>query len=590
MGVGAMASTASGGAIRAGRAFVEVFADTGRLRSGLTGAAALVKQFGDRINSLGKIGIGAGLSGLVGGIAAFGKLQETAKLGDVADAFGLSAEKASRLFGIMQAGGSDLRDATEGVATFNQRIQDALEGKGAEAAEIFSKLGVGADQFTGDSADKFSQLLEVLKALPDPALRVQLLLRAVGEDTGKNLIPLLSMSSDELRKLGDSFVVSSKDMELARKTNRDYTIAVAQISAAWRSVAIALAPAVRQIIEAVTPYVKSLRGIIDRNRELVPQFVGLSAAILGVGVALVALSKALSVVSMIGSLVSFGAAAVKVLFSLGVGAFFFIGKLAILFPLIAGIVAILPALISAVSALGLSFGKTLGNSVVDSANILKNTFFSIGGTVKEVFEGVVAAFRSGKIELAFEIVSIGVQIIWKKMLRGLSLAIAKFVEDNRAVLMTLAGLSAAWTGMRWGRIGGGWGMVAGGVAGLAVGVAGADEMVDWLVKSLRGVEGDTAKLERALAAKIGEAKVARAPDDAAPVDELAAMKARHPELFTLAKDIRAGFQMQGLSAQRFGFGNDLEKETVKNLRDIRDGKGALPMKIGAAVADGLVMK
>ena len=285
----------SAGGIRAGAAYVELFVNDNRLARGLNAAAAKLKAFG-----AGLVGIGArvgavGAAALAPVVPALETLNEQAKLASAADAFGLTAEKASRLFGLMQAGGSDIRDATEGLVTFNQRVSDAMSGTGEEAAKLFQDLGVSAKQFTGlDSADRFYKLLDALRALPDPAKRVQLLLKAVGEDTGKNLIPVLSMSEDEVRALGDAFEQSGADLQQARQTNRAYMMATAQLSKVWREVVAAVAPAIRDLAEWVTRAVRPVVAWVRQNREAVKTAALVAAVVLGVGGALVALGAAVS--------------------------------------------------------------------------------------------------------------------------------------------------------------------------------------------------------------------------------------------------------------------------------------------------------
>ena len=387
-----MAASASG--IKAGAAWVELGVRDNRLVRGLAAASTKLKAFGAGVAGIGARIAGLGAAAVAPLIPALESLGEQAKLADAADAFGLPAEKATRLFGILGAGGSDLRDATEGLVTFNQRVSDALSGTGQEATQLFQDLGVSAKAFEGlDTADRFYALLDALRQLPDPAKRVQLLLKAVGEDTGKNLISVLALSADRVDSLGDAFQQSAGDLEQARNASRAYTAAVAQVSRAWREVVAAVAPAVQDIAEWVWRAVKPVVAWVRENREMVKTAALVAVSVLGAGAALLALGGTISVV---GTAVGGLATLVSVLGSV-------FG--AILSPV--GLV------VAAVAGLGYLFA-TQTESGMRMTSAIAAGFQSLAETATTAWGGIVDAVVAGDLELAARIALAGIGVEWAK--------------------------------------------------------------------------------------------------------------------------------------------------------------------------------
>jgi hypothetical protein len=385
--------------IRAGAAYVELSVKDSRLVKGLDAAAKKLKAFGASVAGLGlRL---AAFRGVVGAnalpslVPAMETLNEQAKLASVADAFGLTAEKASRLFGLMRAVGSNIRDATEGLVTFNQRVSDALSGTGEEAAALFRGLGVSAKEFAGlDTADRFYRLLDALRAVPDPAKRVQLLLKAVGEDTGKNLIPVLAMSADEVRALGDAFEQSEADLAQALETQRAYVLATAQLSAVWQQVVAAVAPVIRDLAEWVSRVVKPVVEWARENREAVRTAALIAAAVLGVG----------------GALVAFGA-----MVSL---AGFAIGGLVTLFSMLGTAIGALLSPIGLVTAAIVGLGYlfvTQTDAGKQMASQLEAGFMSLAETAKTAWGGIVDAIQAGDLELAAKIALAAIRLEWAKV-------------------------------------------------------------------------------------------------------------------------------------------------------------------------------
>ncbi|VTS01536.1 Uncharacterized protein OS=Isosphaera pallida (strain ATCC 43644 / DSM 9630 / IS1B) GN=Isop_2425 PE=4 SV=1 [Gemmata massiliana] len=394
------AAGAGAGAVRAGRAFVELFAEDNRVYRALDRLKGRLQALGGTL-----LKAGGGLAGLGTATAAAFKpaidsIGDLGKIGDTADAFGISAEKASRLFGIMAAGGSDIRDATEGVVTFNQRIEDALTGTGEEAKKLFQDLGRGPETFSGgDTADRFYALLDALRQVPDPAKRVQLLLKAVGEDTGKNLIPLLSMSADEVRNLGDAFQTSAADVQSAREATRAQTMAVAQLKKILSDVAVAIAPVVKDIAKAVSEYARPVSDFVRNNREAFALVlkIALGAAAAGAGIA------------------AFGAAFSAIGTGIGVA-----------ISLVKGFAVVIGALISPIGLVVAAFAG-LGYLFVTQTEAgaeffawIKSGFASVADTVKQTWGGLTAALGGGDLMGAAKIAIKGLEVIWAELVHTLT--------------------------------------------------------------------------------------------------------------------------------------------------------------------------
>lgn len=352
-------------------------------------------------------------------------MTESAKLGDTAEAFGLTGEAASRLFGIMASGGSDLRDATEGIVTFNQRVEDSLAGTGEEAQKLFEGLGVDASAFDGlDSAEKFYKLLEVLRQVPDPAKRVQLLLKAVGEDTGKNLIPLLSMSADQVEQLGDAFQQSGADLAAAREAQRAYTLATAQLGQVWREAVGAIAPIVAGVAEQVSKFAKPVAEFVGRNREAIGIVLAVAAGLAVAGAALVA----------------FGATAAAAGAAIA-------GAVAIVKGLVIAVGLLLNPITLAVAAVA-AIGYLFVTQTEEGAEFfawIKSGFQGIADVFQEAWGGITAALKKGDLALAGQIALKGLEVVWRQLMVTLTTTWVGFknvfVDTFRLIV---AGTKMAW--------------------------------------------------------------------------------------------------------------------------------------------------
>lgn len=372
---------------------MEIFANDSALVKGLESAKRRVQTFGLKLAGIGA-GAASGAAGILsgGGWKSLDTLGDASRLSATAQAFGITAESASRLFGIMGSAGSDIRDATEGIVTLGQRVTDAIGGKGQEAVELFQQLGVGAGQFAGLKPDQqFYMLLESLRAVADPAKRVQLLLKSVGEDTGKNLIPLLGKSAGEIQELGKRFEISAADMKAAEKATAAYSLAVADVSGAWRQVATALAPAIAQVAGAISSAARPVGQFLSQNRELVLVAATAAAGVGAMGAAMVAAGSAITgTATVLGMLVS----AVGLVTS----------------PV--SLAAIAVAGLTALFVTQTAIGKELAGN-------LSATFGELLGAVREAWGGIAAALRAGDMKLAGEVAMAGLNVAWEVGIAGL---------------------------------------------------------------------------------------------------------------------------------------------------------------------------
>jgi hypothetical protein len=146
----------------------------------------------------------AGFTGFAAVAAGIGTLtkdlvQMGSELSDVADKFGISAESVQVLkFAAQQTGASF--EQLQSALQFNTKLAGEAARGNTKAAETFRLLGLDAKAFADLPLDRrLSVIAEQLKSVQDPALRLDLTMKALGK-SGADLAPLLAQGSGALAK------------------------------------------------------------------------------------------------------------------------------------------------------------------------------------------------------------------------------------------------------------------------------------------------------------------------------------------------------------------------------------------------------
>lgn len=401
-------------AVRAGAAYVELFVKNNKLTRGLDAAKKQVESFGKATSSIGKSLFGLGASAFAPMALAIRSLSQASDISDTAAAFGLTAEEASRLFGIMQSSGSELRDATEGLVTFGQRVKDAIAGTGEESVKFFDRLGVAATEFEGlNPAQQFYKMMEAIKKVEDPATRVQLLLKAVGEDTGKNLIKLLGKTDDELQRIGDAAEMTGDELRAASTATKAWNGAMAMLARAWDKVAIALAPTIAEASQAIVRFADRAARVIRDCAPLVPLFAKAALGIVAAGAALYGVGLAAGAV-VAGITLASGAVAVL---TSGISAI-----AAVVGFVFTPFGAALAAVAAAVALLAYQTWPDLKAAFLDAAGPIMDGIGQIGETFNTTIGGIAEALKNGDLAAAMKVAMAGVNLAWLQGLQAMNKA------------------------------------------------------------------------------------------------------------------------------------------------------------------------
>jgi len=160
------------GAIRAGRAFVELFADDSKLVRGLKRAQAKLKAFGEGVRNLGLKLAGLG-SAVVAPLIASTKV--FAKMGDdlakMSARTGFSVESLSELGFAAELSGTSIEVLENGIRKMQRTIVDAASGM-QSAQDALALLGLTvADLDNLSPEQQFKLIADRLAAIEDPTLK-----------------------------------------------------------------------------------------------------------------------------------------------------------------------------------------------------------------------------------------------------------------------------------------------------------------------------------------------------------------------------------------------------------------------------------
>lgn len=398
----------SAGAVRAGRAFVELFTKNS-LAAGLNAAAADLKAFGRNISSIGLKFAGLGAIGAGALLPMTNTLSDLAKQGSIANALGLTSEQFTGIAGVAKSVGNDTKEFIESLVTLGKLGTDAAAGT-EQASQAFAAMGLNANEFIKLRADEqFFAVFDAMNKMQDPLQRTRALMLAFGEDGGKILLPLLGKSGDELRRMAAGFAISSDDMRDATKASTAYATATQTLSKAWQAVSIAAAPIVKILADGLSAAVAPVTEFVKQNREMV---VGLSLAVGGVaalGVGMVAVGTAVSALgaswAAFTGIVSGGMAVLGAV------------KAVLLTPILA-----IPAALAAAGAYFLTTSESIRGSLSSVFNGLKASWSEI-----------VQQVQAGDLQTAFSLGIDALKVEWLRFQVFLNETWGKFVDGFMAL-------------------------------------------------------------------------------------------------------------------------------------------------------------
>lgn len=236
------------GAIKAGRAYVEIFADKSPLVRGLKSMKAEAMALGSSALSVGKMLGGGALAvgtGIAGAVKIFSDMGSD--LNDMAIRTGASVEALSTLGYAASQTGASMEDVEK-------------------AMRFMAKSG----EFAGKSTDEaFRAALAQIAAVPDDMARAELAMKLFGK-SGTSLIPMameLKELEERARALG--LEMSGKDAAAADKLGDSWGDLLATGKMLIAKVGAVFAPAFQGMIDTAVEIISWIGHWIDDNRELI---------------------------------------------------------------------------------------------------------------------------------------------------------------------------------------------------------------------------------------------------------------------------------------------------------------------------------
>lgn len=271
------------GAIKAGRAYVEIYGDKtplqqmlAKLPGGFTAAAAAIGGVAGLIGGT----VASAVTAAAGQVFAFASsLGETGgRLVDMSDRTGVSIEALGELDHAAKMSGTSLETLEGGLKKMGQKLVDAAGGS-KQARAAFDTLGVSVEELAQLSPDRqFEVLADAISKIDDPARRTAAALDVFGR-AGADLLPLMkdgaagvqafraeavalgrltSRDADALDALGDTFENLQTGMYNAGATAAAaFAPVLTDIAAAALPVAQALGSVAAQVGEAMSGFLQA---------------------------------------------------------------------------------------------------------------------------------------------------------------------------------------------------------------------------------------------------------------------------------------------------------------------------------------------
>lgn len=385
----------AGSAIRAGQVFVEIFAKDRAVMRTLSKVERRLKRFGISVSNIGRrmFGLSAGIGALfIHPIAAASKLQETlAKFNTV---FGGNSQEV-RKWG--EEFGKTVGRSKEQVLSFLAGSQDLFVPLGidpqsaSEMSKTLTSLAVDLASFNNKSDEVVMRDLqaamtgssETMKKygviVNQAAVKQELLNQSINPKSAteaeKAMARLQIILRGTTQAQGDAIRTSGSFANQIKRMKSEFTDASAALGSAILPVLTKVVTLIAKVISKVSEYAAKNPELVKAVFLSVAAFGALSIAIIAVG----------AVITGLGAIIGL----IKV-------------TLAVLLSPITLIIGGIAAIAFATGAL---------DGPIKSA---KKGFSSLADTAKTTFGGIAKALKAGEIGKAWDILVLGLKIIWAK--------------------------------------------------------------------------------------------------------------------------------------------------------------------------------
>jgi hypothetical protein len=398
--------------IRAGAAYVELFADDSRLIRGLGRASRRLKAFGAGVEAMGAglrgvgmsmIGLGAALiAPLLGAARVFSKMGDD--LADMSVRTGVSVEALSELGFAARQSGSDL----EGLEIAFKRMQKAIveAAKGSKgAAGALAHLGLTVGDLEGLSPEEqFKLIADRISKIEDPTIRAAAALQLFGR-SGAALLPMIENGAagiealqEQARRLG--LTISTQDAAAADAFGDLLDQLWDVVRRGVFEIGSSLAPTLTDLAHRIIDVVVSATDWVRQNRELIVVVLKLGAAVVVAGVGLLFLGYAISGVATIftGLGIILGAAGTA---------------LRVIGAVLGFVLSPLSLIVFGVAALGayLVWASGVGGKALAW---LRDRFTDLKADALAAFGGISDALAAGDIALAAKVLWLALKLEWAR--------------------------------------------------------------------------------------------------------------------------------------------------------------------------------
>ena len=440
---------AKAGAIRAGRAFVELGVDD-KIQRGLNKAAAKLRAFGAAVTGLGLkfTAMGAAM------LAPFGaSLKVFANMGsefvDMSQRTGIAIEALSELKYAAQQSGSSLEEVELGV----KNMQKALLGaaKGADApTNALRRLGLTIGDLADLSPDQQLKLIgDRLDAIEDPAIRAATAVALLGR-SGTKLLPMfkggvagMDLLIKRAHELG--LVISTEDAVAAEKFGDEMQTLWDIVKVGAFNIGRALLPALKEFVGWVTETTAAVSKWIKKNQGAITAVAAVAAGVLAAGTALLALGAGIQIAGFaLGGFAAIGGIAATALTLLLKPAGVVVGLFKTLAAVVAGVLTPF-GLVNAAIIGGAAYFLIYRDAGSKAIDFLKGKFGELKETATTAFGGIVDAMSAGDFALAAKILWTGLKVAWLQGTQELNDIWLDFRSGFLKVLQgTISGAQAAW--------------------------------------------------------------------------------------------------------------------------------------------------